>query len=139
MDTRCLQTGKRETSLNPRLPPVPQTIPSHAWCPLHPSCHVPIYTDAYEDAERLFSFTDSSDPSADGDEWVETHAGRQAHRADSAMNAGEIGDIPDLDGDGLHDDEERITKALGGCRWVGEEELRGLGRWRRLTWMISPI
>ena len=139
VDTCCLQTGKRETSLNPRLPPVPQTIPSHAWCPLHPSCHIPIYTDAYEDAECLFSFTDSSDPSADGDEWVETHAGRQAHRADSATNAGEIGDIPDLDGNGLHDDEERITKVLGGCHWVGEEELRGLGRWRRLTWMISPI
>ena len=45
------------------------------------------YTDADEDAERLLSFTDSPAPSADGDEWVETHAGRQAHKTDSATNA----------------------------------------------------
>ena len=41
------------------------------------------------------------------------------------MNAGEIADIPDLDGDGLHEDEERITKGLGGVslggRGGGEE------------------
>ena len=71
------------------------------------------YTDADEDAERLLSFTDSSAPSADGDEWVETHAGRQAHKTDSATNAGEIADIPDLDGDGPHEDEGRIAKGLG--------------------------
>ena len=29
------------------------------------------------------------------------------------MNVGEIADIPDLDGDGLHEDEERLTKGLG--------------------------
>ena len=46
------------------------------------------YTD--EDGERLLSFADTSAPSADSDEWVETHAGRQAHRTDSATNAGEI-------------------------------------------------
>ena len=72
------------------------------------------YTNAGEDAERLLSFADTSAPSADGDEWVETHAGRQAHKTDSATNAGEIVDIPDLDGDGPHEDEERIAKGLGG-------------------------
>ena len=41
------------------------------------------------------------------------HAGRQAHKTDSATNAGEIADIPDLDGDGLHEDEERIVQGLG--------------------------
>ena len=71
------------------------------------------YTDADEDAERLLSFADSSAPSADGDEWVETHAGRQAHKTDSATNAGEIADIPDLDGDGPHEDEESIAQGLG--------------------------
>ena len=71
------------------------------------------YTDADEDAERLLSFADSSAPSADGDEWVETHAGRQAHKTDSATNAGEIADIPDLDGDGPHEDEERLAQGLG--------------------------
>ena len=70
------------------------------------------YTDADKDAERLLSFADASAPSADGDEWVETHAGRQAHRADSATNVGEIA-IPDLDSDGLHEDEERIMQGLG--------------------------
>ena len=52
-------------------------------------------------------------PFTDGDEWVETHAGRQAHETDSATNAGEIADIPDLDGDGPQDDEGRIAKGLG--------------------------
>jgi len=52
------------------------------------------------------------------------------------MNAGEIADIPDLDGDGPHEDEERIARGLGACRWMGQ--VRGLGR-RRLTWMISLI
>ena len=80
------------------------------------------YTDADEDAERLLSFADSSAPSADGDEWVETHAGRQAHRADSATNAGEIADIPDLDGDGPHGDEERIARGLGGVSLDGAGE-----------------
>ena len=39
-------------------------------------------------------------------------AGHQAHRADSATNAGEIA-IPDLDSDGPHEDEERIAQGLG--------------------------
>ncbi|EUC64186.1 autophagy-related protein [Rhizoctonia solani AG-3 Rhs1AP] len=51
------------------------------------------YTDADEDAEKLLSFTDDS---AKGDEWVQTHAGRPA--ADDASRAGEIHDIPDIDG-----------------------------------------
>ena len=96
------------------------------------------YTDADEDAERLLSFADASAPSADGDKWVKTHAGRQAHKTDSATNASEISDMPNLDGDGPHEDEERIAKGL--CRWVEREEVvRDLGRRRRLTWMISPI
>jgi Autophagocytosis associated protein, active-site domain len=40
------------------------------------------YTGADEDAERLVSFADSSAPSAEGDEWVETHAGRVQSAAD---------------------------------------------------------
>ena len=77
------------------------------------------YTDADEDAERLLSFADAPAPSADGDEWVETHAGRQAHTPDSATNAGEIVDIPDLDRDGPHDDEETIAQGLGGVSLGG--------------------
>ena len=69
------------------------------------------YTDADEDAERLLFFADSSAPSTDGNKWVET--GRQAHTADSATNEGEIADIPDLDGDWPHEDEERIAQGLG--------------------------
>ena len=42
------------------------------------------------------------------------------------MNAGEIGNIPDLDGDGLHDDEERIAKALGGMS-LGAGGVEGVG------------
>ncbi|KAI5120353.1 hypothetical protein M0805_009428 [Coniferiporia weirii] len=52
------------------------------------------YTDADEDAERLLSFSDSAAP-ADGDEWVETHAGRKASHHASAP--GLIEDIPDVD------------------------------------------
>ncbi|KXN93345.1 Autophagy-related protein 3 [Leucoagaricus sp. SymC.cos] len=56
------------------------------------------YTDADEDAERLLSFADATgtSTSADGDEWVETHAGRRS-TLDSLQNPGEIADIPDLD------------------------------------------
>ncbi|KAF5346687.1 hypothetical protein D9756_010390 [Leucocoprinus leucothites] len=59
------------------------------------------YTDADEDAERLLSFADASgvSTSGDGDEWVETHAGRKS-TLDSMQNPGEIADIPDLDGTG---------------------------------------
>ena len=45
--------------------------------------------------------------------------GRQAHKIDSATNAGEIADIPDLDGDGPHEDEEKIAQGL---------------RWSRSSW-----
>ncbi|KAJ3842207.1 putative E2-like enzyme [Lentinula raphanica] len=58
------------------------------------------YTDADEDAERLLNFGDTS-AAGDGDEWVETHAGRKPN-LDSAANPGEIADIPD---DGAQDDE----------------------------------
>ncbi|ESK92038.1 autophagy-related protein 3 [Moniliophthora roreri MCA 2997] len=57
------------------------------------------YTDADEDAERLLSLDDSAG-SGDGDEWVETHAGRKSNLA-GAANPGEIADIPD---DGAHDE-----------------------------------
>ena len=70
------------------------------------------YTDTDEDTEHLLSFADTSASSPDGDEWVKTHAGHQAHKTDSAMNAGEIADIPDLDGDGPHEDKERIAQGL---------------------------
>jgi len=60
------------------------------------------YTDADEDAERLLSFGDSSATGNEGDEWVETHAGRRSN-IDSAANPGVIDDIPDLDGP--HDDD----------------------------------
>ena len=60
------------------------------------------YTDADEDAERLLSFGDSSTAGNEGDEWVETHAGRRAN-VDYAANPGVIDDIPDLDGP--HDDD----------------------------------
>ncbi len=55
------------------------------------------YTDADEDAERLLSFADAGSPDPEGDEWVETHAGRKS-TLDSIQNPGEIEDIPDLDG-----------------------------------------
>ncbi|KAJ3900956.1 autophagocytosis associated protein [Lentinula edodes] len=58
------------------------------------------YTDADEDAERLLNFGDSS-AGGDGDEWVETHAGRKPN-LDSAANPGEIADIPD---DNAQDDD----------------------------------
>ncbi|KAJ7071998.1 putative E2-like enzyme [Mycena amicta] len=50
------------------------------------------YTDADEDAERLLNFGDSTG----ADEWVETHAGRKI--STEANNPGNIDDIPDLDG-----------------------------------------
>ena len=81
------------------------------------------YTDADEDAKHLLSFTNSSALSTDGDEWVKTHMGRQAHKTDSVTNAGEIADIPDLDGD-----EERIVKGLGGIV-VGWCRRRRWGSW----------
>jgi ubiquitin-like-conjugating enzyme ATG3 len=65
------------------------------------------YTDADEDAERLLSFGDA-DAAGDGDEWVETHAGRKPN-ADSMGNVGVIDDIPDLDGPASD-----ISAAVGG-------------------------
>lgn len=66
------------------------------------------YTDADEDAERLLNFGDSA-AGEEADEWVETHAGRKA-TTDSAVNAGDIEDIPDLDGPG---EAEGVTSAMG--------------------------
>lgn len=60
------------------------------------------YTDADEDAERLLSFGGDASAAGGEDEWVETHAGRKPG-LDSVANAGEIDDIPDLDGPGDHD------------------------------------
>lgn len=68
------------------------------------------YTDADEDAERLLSFADSSTPSADGDEWVETHAGRKASTHQSAQDHSDIAEIPDIEGPGDADD---ITAGVG--------------------------
>ncbi|KAF7985077.1 hypothetical protein HWV62_8947 [Athelia sp. TMB] len=67
------------------------------------------YTDADEDAERLLNFGDASGTGGEVDEWVETHAGRKATQ-DSALNAGDIDDIPDADGDG---EAEGVTHAMG--------------------------
>ena len=66
------------------------------------------YTDADEDAERLLSFTDSSTPGADGDEWVETHAGRKASTHQSAQDPADMAVIPDIDGD----DADGITTGV---------------------------
>lgn len=67
------------------------------------------YTDADEDAERLLNFGDSSATGDEADEWVETHAGRKP-TMDSAVNAGDIEDIPDLDGPG---EVDGVTHAMG--------------------------
>ncbi|TDL26015.1 hypothetical protein BD410DRAFT_784028 [Rickenella mellea] len=72
------------------------------------------YTDADEDAERLLSFGDSSAP-GDGDEWVETHAGRKPNH-DTAASAGEIGDIPDIDADA-----DGAANALGNMSLSGSK------------------
>jgi len=69
------------------------------------------YTDADEDAERLLSFADSSTPSAEGDEWVETHAGRKASTHQSAQDQADIAEIPDIEGPG--DDADGITAGVG--------------------------
>jgi ubiquitin-like-conjugating enzyme ATG3 len=69
------------------------------------------YTDADEDAERMLSFADSSTPGNDGEDWVETHAGRKS-TLDSAANPGVIDDIPDLDGDGPQD-VGNVVNAMG--------------------------
>lgn len=75
------------------------------------------YTDADEDAERLLSFADSSTPSAEGDEWVETHAGRKASQ--KASDHSEITEIPDLDDPGDADD---ITSGVGSMALGGSDK-----------------
>lgn len=62
------------------------------------------YTDADEDAERLVSFADNQ--GGEGDEWVETHAGRKSN-VDSAA-VGDMDDIPDLDGQ----DQDDLTTGM---------------------------
>jgi ubiquitin-like-conjugating enzyme ATG3 len=81
------------------------------------------YTDADEDAERLLNFGDSSATGDEADEWVETHAGRKT-TTDSAVNAGEIEDIPDLDGPG---DAEGVTSAMSGLNLGAAPGAGGIG------------
>ena len=76
------------------------------------------YTDADEDAERLVSFADSSAPAAEGDEWVETHAGRQV-TVQSAADHSAIEEIPDIDGLGDEITPGVASLSLGG---KGEKE-----------------
>ena len=73
------------------------------------------YTDADEDAERLLAIGDLSSTGSEADEWVETHTGRpSAH--DSAVNAGVIDDIPDLDAAG---DIGHVTAGVGNITLSG--------------------
>ncbi|KZS98479.1 hypothetical protein SISNIDRAFT_472381 [Sistotremastrum niveocremeum HHB9708] len=51
------------------------------------------YTDADEDAEKLLSFAVDESNDEQGEEWVQTHAGR-----DPSANPTSIQEIPDLDG-----------------------------------------
>ncbi|KAF8639487.1 hypothetical protein AX17_001393 [Amanita inopinata Kibby_2008] len=75
------------------------------------------YTDADEDAERLLSFGDSS-TSAGGDEWVETHANRKHTIGDSAVNAGDIDEIPDLDNP---HDGDNVAARMGRLSLSGDD------------------
>ncbi|KAJ2920026.1 hypothetical protein MD484_g486, partial [Candolleomyces efflorescens] len=68
------------------------------------------YTDADEDAERLLSFGDGAN-AGDGEEWVETHAGRKAAINPGADSAG-IAEIPDDDGD-------EVSRGLGNLSLSG--------------------
>lgn len=74
------------------------------------------YTDADEDAERLLSFGDGSNGAPDGDEWVETHAGRKA--SSNVADHGEIAEIPDMDGHGQ--DDHDLVDAVRGLSIGGE-------------------
>ena len=67
------------------------------------------YTDAEEDAERLLSFAEGG-ATGDGEEWVETHAGRKS-TFHNANTVGEIADIPDLDDPS--GDVDGATNAMG--------------------------
>ena len=73
------------------------------------------YTDADEDTERLLAIGDLSSTGSEADEWVETHTGRPAAH-DSAVNAGVIDDIPDLDGTG---DVDHVTAGVGNVSLSG--------------------
>jgi ubiquitin-like-conjugating enzyme ATG3 len=79
------------------------------------------YTDADEDAERLVSMRDAAG-GADGDEWVETHAGRAPGGGSGAP--GTIDDIPDLDADEPH---ESVTRAMGSLSVGGAPTAGGGG------------
>lgn len=57
----------------------------------------------------MLNFGDTSTTVNGVDEWVETHAGRKG-TMDNADNAGDIDDIPDLDGPG---EAAGITNAMG--------------------------
>lgn len=88
------------------------------------------YTDADEDAERMVSVGDSGGPDG-GDDWVETHTGRVGV-SESAANAGNIDDIPDVDDDddGPHHASSTvgITKAMGGLSVSGAGSSGGGGQ-----------
>ncbi|KAH9839195.1 putative E2-like enzyme [Rhodofomes roseus] len=79
------------------------------------------YTDADEDAERLLSFGDLSATGNEADEWVETHAGRVS-TVDSAANAGNIDEIPDVDEPSADDVADQVGRMSlqGGAGAVGE-------------------
>jgi ubiquitin-like-conjugating enzyme ATG3 len=82
------------------------------------------YTDADEDAERLLSFADSSTPGAEGDEWVETHAGRKASTHQSGQDPEDIAVIPDIDGDDADDVTDGVrSMGLGGGHGGKEPEI----------------
>jgi ubiquitin-like-conjugating enzyme ATG3 len=76
------------------------------------------YTDADEDAERLLSFGDGANGAPDGDEWVETHAGRKA--SNKGADHSEIADIPDMDAHG--EDDHGLAGAIGGMSIGGHGE-----------------
>jgi ubiquitin-like-conjugating enzyme ATG3 len=76
------------------------------------------YTDADEDAERLLSFADGLNGAPDGDEWVETHAGRKA--SNKGADHGEIAEIPDMDGHG-EDDNDLVGAVRGMSIGEGKE------------------
>ncbi len=68
------------------------------------------YTDADEDAERLLTFNDGTP--ADGDEWVETHAGRKASPKTGGDHS-EIAEIPDMDGHSDNDHDGLVDGIKG--------------------------
>lgn len=72
------------------------------------------YTD--EDEERMLSFADSDTPGGDGDEWVETHAGRKSK---SGGDHADIQEIPDIDGQG---DDDDVAGRMGGLSLGQDKE-----------------